>query len=216
MSSVDYHLAELEIALDKSDPRHVLPDLQPGEQFILDIGCGIGQTFLALDCLDRNCVGLDIDLEAIRYGEFRCKNRVRFIQSDARRLPLPDSSFDLVFSRYALLYTNIPRVVTEIRRVLKPGGRFWVTVAPRRHATERLRTAARAKRLPTAFHQLYALCNGYVFKWFGFLLPFVNGSYESWQDARAMKRLLRKKGFVCEVTQVGTHTIVEGVLPERR
>ena len=66
MGSVEYHLEELDIALDASDDRRILPTLL--EHAVMDIGCGIGQTFIAMDCLGKICVGIDVDEDAIRSG----------------------------------------------------------------------------------------------------------------------------------------------------
>lgn len=38
---VDYHLAELEIARNKNDPSHCMPDIGPEETIVVDIGCGV-------------------------------------------------------------------------------------------------------------------------------------------------------------------------------
>ena len=46
MGSIEYHLEELNIALDKDDERRVLPDILDSDKAILDIGCGIGLWFI--------------------------------------------------------------------------------------------------------------------------------------------------------------------------
>ena len=44
---------------------------------------------------------------------------------DAETLPYPDSSFDLVYSWGVIHHSEDPaRIIKEIHRVLKPGGRF--------------------------------------------------------------------------------------------
>jgi hypothetical protein len=53
MGSIEYHLRELEIALDKNDNRKILPNVLDSDKVILDIGCGIGLSFIALDRTDR-------------------------------------------------------------------------------------------------------------------------------------------------------------------
>ena len=48
-----------------------------------------------------------------------------YVVGDARELPFEDGSFDAVFSYSVLQHLakeDVPRVVAEIRRVLRPGG----------------------------------------------------------------------------------------------
>jgi len=212
MSSIDYHLAELEIALSKSDPRRILPDIHESEKAILDIGCGVGQSFLALECTNRICVGLDVDEEAIKYGMENYGRQIQFVLADAQRLPFPAESFDFVFARVSLPYTNVPRVIREARRVLRRDGRVWLSLHTQDRALRYLREAAAASNVKQLIHGSYVLLNGYLLKYFGKTLPFVNGRYESWQDAVAMKALLRKCGFEAADHKIGLHTVVEGRL----
>jgi ubiquinone/menaquinone biosynthesis C-methylase UbiE len=54
-------------------------------------------------------------------------DRVELLSGDARDLPFPDASFDLVVNSYMLDLLpreDIPRVLAEFRRVLKPDGRL--------------------------------------------------------------------------------------------
>lgn len=55
---------------------------------------------------------------------------VRLVQADAAALPFPDGCFDLACSAYgALPFVADPvRVLREVRRVLRPGGRFVFSV----------------------------------------------------------------------------------------
>ncbi len=51
--------------------------------------------------------------------------------ADARTIPWPDASFDLVFSSCAFEHIQeLPRALAEIRRVLRPGGALVTTFAP--------------------------------------------------------------------------------------
>jgi len=212
MGSIDYHLAELEIALSKTDPRRILPEIHESEKTILDIGCGIGQSFLALDCADRLCVGLDVDEEAIRYGMENFGRQIHFVLGDAQRLPFPTGSFDFVFARVSLPYTNVPRVIRETRRVLRKDGRIWLSLHTHDRAVRCLRDAMAARRVKQVIYGSYVLLNGYLLKYFRTTLPFVGGRYESWQDPVAMTALLRSSGFEADARKLGVHTVVEGRL----
>ena len=47
MDSTDYHLQELAIANCPADPRHILPPVSASHRWLLDVGCGAGQTLIA-------------------------------------------------------------------------------------------------------------------------------------------------------------------------
>lgn len=212
MNSIEYHLNELKIALDRNDQRRVLPEMLDSDRTILDIGCGIGQSFLAMDCTGRICIGIDIEEEVVRYGIDKYGDRIQFILTDAERIPLPSNTIDLVYSRVALPYTNIPRVIREIRRVLRSNGRVWMTLHDRGVIDDYMRDAIRSFAIKRLIHVSYILMNGFLLKYFGMLFPFINGRYESWQDTDAMKSLLIKNGFEVRVREAGRHTIIEGIL----
>ena len=97
---------------------------------VLEIGGGMG-TDLAQFAANGAAV-TDVDLAAghLRLAEenFRLRGlRGRFIHHDAESLPFEDRSFDLVYSNGVLHHTpNTALVVSEIHRVLRPGGRAIV------------------------------------------------------------------------------------------
>lgn len=49
---------------------------------------------------------------------------VQLVQGTAEKIPFPDNTFDAVTGSMFLHFTDIPKALTEIRRVLKPGGVF--------------------------------------------------------------------------------------------
>lgn len=212
MSSIEYHLTELEIALDPNDPRRTLPQILASDRCILDIGCGIGQTFIALNCTDRICIGIDVDEKAISYGIKNYGNKIHFILSDAARIPLPANMFDLVYCRVSLPYTNIPKVIREIRRVLKRGGRVWMTLHSKNRIEGSLRESIRQRKARSFVGRAYTLINGYCLKYCGVLFPFINGRYESWQDTPTMRRIMSHYGFEVKAVNVGNEIVYEGVL----
>ncbi len=212
MGVIDYHLAELEIAKNKDDARHVLPTLYDSDQTILDIGCGIGQSFLALDCTDKTCIGLDVAEEVLQYGRTHYGDQIHFLRSPAEKLPLPSNTFNLVFSRVSLPYTNIPVALQEIRRVLQPDGRVWMTLHQRHMTVKNVTKSLKSLKLLRVVYFTYVLLNGYLLKYFGTVVPFINGRVESWQDTDKMKDLLIQNGFEVDVQQVGRHTVIQGRL----
>ena len=93
---------------------------------ILDLGCGEGLT--AAVVFNRK---LDIGLDNHKYfvklaidsGVYK-----KVILGDARKIPLPNKSVDLVFSNCVIEHIEeIDKVFSEVYRVLKPGGKFVFT-----------------------------------------------------------------------------------------
>jgi arsenite methyltransferase len=101
-------------------------------QIVLDLGCGAGfDTLLAARQVGQTgCViGIDMTPEMVaragRNADRFGLSNVQFLMGQAERLPLPDASVDLVISnRVFNLCPDKPRVLAEVFRVLKPGGRL--------------------------------------------------------------------------------------------
>jgi SAM-dependent methyltransferase len=196
--SKDYHLRELQIAQDPGADGHLLPAVTALDRTILDIGCGAGQTLIASNLTPaQRGVGVDVDTEALALGR-QLDRSLLLICASAESLPLPNEVFDLVISRVALPYTDIPRAVGEIGRVLKPGGRCWLVLHPMSMgAWSALRHISRGQIKGTVF-QLYALMNGLSLHFFGrqFAFPFKpNRPFESCQTRRGIARALRASGL---------------------
>jgi SAM-dependent methyltransferase len=95
----------------------------------LDIGCGrqiVPDWAMPLDAQKRmaakcsTLVGIDVD-SAIREHPLLTHAVIAF----GDRMPFPDASFDLITANMVIEHVNTPDVfLREIRRVLRPGGRF--------------------------------------------------------------------------------------------
>jgi 2-polyprenyl-6-hydroxyphenyl methylase/3-demethylubiquinone-9 3-methyltransferase len=102
--------------------------LQPDRLRLLDVGCGGGllsEEFARLGC---SVTGIDLSqrsLEAARAHAARSRLPIEYLESSAESLPFPDASFDAVSCCDMLEHVEDPsRVLSEIARVLKPGGVF--------------------------------------------------------------------------------------------
>jgi ubiquinone/menaquinone biosynthesis C-methylase UbiE len=95
---------------------------------VLEVSCGHGggASYLTRTMAPAHYTGLDLNPTGIAF----CKERhplpnLEFIQGDAENLPFPDGSFDAVINVEAShCYPDFPRFLSEVARVLKPGGHF--------------------------------------------------------------------------------------------
>jgi demethylmenaquinone methyltransferase/2-methoxy-6-polyprenyl-1,4-benzoquinol methylase len=111
-----------------------LANVQPGQR-ILDLACGTGRGTVGLAQAVGTAGTVDaLDLSDTMLEQARAKietqgwsQRVHFRQGNARELPYPDETFDLVYNGY--MFDLIPLdgflpILNEMRRVLKPGGKL--------------------------------------------------------------------------------------------
>jgi ubiquinone/menaquinone biosynthesis C-methylase UbiE len=105
---------------------------------LLDLGCGAGRDSIFLAEQGLSVIAVDAapaGLEIARRLNSQKAARVECIEADARQLPFADFRFDGVYC-FGLLHeftgeareADVMRVMTEIRRVLKPGGLLMLGV----------------------------------------------------------------------------------------
>ena len=126
---------ELWARLAESRPRRRVLKLAaagPGED-VLEVATGTGVQLVNLARRNPNghTVGVELADGMLRRTRARLQSagldRVELLSGDARDLPFPDAGFDLVVNSYMLDLLprdEIPRVLGEFRRVLKPDGRL--------------------------------------------------------------------------------------------
>lgn len=103
---------------------------------VLDIACGTGEPAISLAAVlvgDGDVVGVDISPAPLKIAGERAIQRglsnVTFQQADAHELPFPNNSFDCITSRLGIMFfSDLPRALSEMRRVLKPSGRAILLV----------------------------------------------------------------------------------------
>jgi SAM-dependent methyltransferase len=103
---------------------------QPDGATIVDVPCGGGLALRALrPTQDLRYVAVDIAPAMLTRTQAKAAARelhsVETVEADMRHLPLPDASADLLVSYSGLHMINDPQIaISELARVLKPGGRL--------------------------------------------------------------------------------------------
>ena len=116
-------IVELNFRAEKSTIRQYLP-MEPHDQ-VLDIGCGTGE-FAPLFPAEQY-IGIDIDERNIAYA--RSHYLHRFEVADGKKLPFLENSFTTALVVGVFHHLSTPdcrQVFSEIKRVVKPGGRILI------------------------------------------------------------------------------------------
>jgi SAM-dependent methyltransferase len=101
-------------------------------EHVLDVGCGCGDTALELASRvapNGAVVGIDISTPMLERARERAREaiatNVRFENADAETHPLPERGFDVVFSRFGVMFfSDATRAFGNLRRALRDGGRL--------------------------------------------------------------------------------------------
>lgn len=105
-------------------------------QKVLEVGCGVGIDGLEFAKNKAIYTGVDVSQESLELAKtyFALSNqRGYFLLADSEKLPFKDNSFDLVYSWGVLHFApNIQKAISEIYRVVKPGGHIIVMLYNRR------------------------------------------------------------------------------------
>lgn len=96
---------------------------------VLDLGCGAGHASFAAAGVAAEVTAYDLSAEMLAVVEGAARDKglanIRTRQGTAESLPFGDASFDAVISRMsAHHWRNVPAALTEMHRVLKPGGKI--------------------------------------------------------------------------------------------
>ncbi len=111
---------------------------------VLNVGCSTGIVDAELAPFVGSLTGIDIDAKAVSFAQANHSARnLVFKVGDAMKIDAPDESFDIVLC--AQVYEHVPsaaKLMSEILRVLKPGGACYFA------ATNRLNPMEQHYKLP--------------------------------------------------------------------
>lgn len=164
-------------------------------QQILDIATGTGDLALMMSELNpEKIVGLDISEGMLQVGRQKIakanlSNKIKMIVGDSENIPFPDNTFDAITVSFGVRnFENLDKGLTEILRVLKPGGKFVI-----------LETSNPTK---FPFKQGYKLYTNYILPIIGKLFSkdkvaysYLSETANSFPFGKAFNNILQKNGF---------------------
>jgi len=109
-----------------------LMQLRPADR-VLDLGCGAGWAtrLLAARVPEGKVIGVDISDEMIERAQRSSASfsNIEFAVGSSEKIPSADDSFDKALSIESFYYyPDQGAALNELRRVLKPGGRFFILI----------------------------------------------------------------------------------------
>lgn len=147
-----YQIAKKGLDESSHEGMRILKELASQANTILDLGCGEGSRLNELSD-SSSLVGVDISQTAIELAK---KNypKINFIKADLEKIPIKDSSFDLVYAAFVLEHlTNPETVLHEAIRLVKNNGKI-VLIAPNYGAPNRCSPPFKGNRVIKLFFGL--------------------------------------------------------------
>jgi 2-polyprenyl-6-hydroxyphenyl methylase/3-demethylubiquinone-9 3-methyltransferase len=131
----------------------LLAHVSPGER-VLDVGCGEGVFAAELVGAGASVVGVDVAEEPLRRGRERHPELDLRLAGGEASWSLPDDAFDVVWAGEVVEHVvDTGAWLSELRRVLRPGGRLLLTT-PAHGPLTRLRLAVDERAFAERFHPL--------------------------------------------------------------
>jgi ubiquinone/menaquinone biosynthesis C-methylase UbiE len=182
-----------------------LPPFDMRGKKVLEVGCatGVDLTHVAYAEAAERC-GIDIESKAIETGRMLYPTLdLRVARGEA--IPFRDGYFDAVLSRIALPYMDIPTALSEMNRVMRPGGYLFASWHDWEGRRDWLVDPVRGFTGKRAVDFLYIAVASITYRLSGWipLRPW-NGTRETFQFRDHIPRMLAEAGFVnvtCERSQ---------------
>jgi arsenite methyltransferase len=113
---------------------HVLGalDVAPGERVLeLGFGGGVGLALLLAHEPLVKASGIDLSKEMVQRCQRRFGERAALVEGTVEAMPFADGSFDKVFGvNVSYFWPDMSRALSEVLRVLAPGGAFALGIRP--------------------------------------------------------------------------------------
>jgi ubiquinone/menaquinone biosynthesis C-methylase UbiE len=104
-------------------------DLAPGRS-LLEVGVGTGKEHARIhSAILPSGISFGIDISMVMLSLTHQKNKTPLCQADARNIPFVSDCFNRIYMSYVLdlvPFADIPGILAEVFRVLKPGGRIVI------------------------------------------------------------------------------------------
>jgi len=169
----------------------------------LDIGCGVGHALFPL-AVSKKAFGAAVDTSeaGLRIGRDFYKThlsdaRVAFIRARAESLPFATNSFDVINCSLALPYMDNARVFSEVARVLRPGGLFFLRIHHARYYLREMREGVKTRDVIPMFHGSRVLVAGTIYHLIR-RQPLMWPMNESYQTRWLLSRELAKHNLVID------------------
>jgi ubiquinone/menaquinone biosynthesis C-methylase UbiE len=110
--------------------KSILPDVNG--QRVLELGHGPGHLQIALLQEGKEVVGIDLSPQMgkiCRRRILKAKMQPELVNGSAQQLPFPDDVFDHIISTFPTEYIVAENTISEMHRVLRPGGVFLILPA---------------------------------------------------------------------------------------
>lgn len=101
---------------------------------VLDVGCGNGAYLTQLRIRGHAVVGCDLSKGMLAAAAAAATPDTELVNADVARLPFVEAAFDIVLAPHMLYHvSNRQAAASEMRRVLRPGGRCVVVTNGKDH-----------------------------------------------------------------------------------
>lgn len=177
----------------------------------LDLGAGTCDLAILVDhhlqCTSQ-IIAADLNLAMLRMGQKKVRsqklaNRITCLQMNAEHLTFPQATFDTVTAGFCIRNVgNLPQALSEICRVLRPGGRFVCLEF--------------SKPVSTSLRKLYDWYSFHLLPWIGTkvardgtgVYEYLPASIRNFPDQERLGQLLREAGF----QTVDYHNLTGGIV----
>ncbi len=172
-----------------------------GAKNILDIATGTGDLAIAMSKINpEKIIGLDLSEGMLKVGKEKIKERnldslIEMVQGDSENLPFQDNTFDAITVSFGVRnFENLGKGLSEIHRVLKPGGTFVILEFSQPH------------KFP--MKQLYGFYSKYILPTLGKMISSDSSAYtylpesvEVFPYGQKLLDILKNTGFINETAK---------------